>query len=92
MAKPALDLQPVCFSSVSLTPACCIFPISKGQGHLTPLYIFLRITYLFEREKEREYTRAVEGIEGEGDKFSSRLLAEHGAGHGAPSQDPDTMT
>ena len=43
--------------------------------------------YLREREREQ-----AEGTEGEGQRTSSRLRAEHGAPSGSPSHDPEIMT
>ena len=52
--------------------------------------IFKKRIYLFEREREHACAQAREGRRRE--RISSKFCAEHGAGHGTPSHNPEIIT
>ena len=54
------------------------------------IHILFKDLFILERERACAWAR--EGGRGRGERISSRLPTEHGAGLGARSQDPEIMT
>ena len=80
------DISPQCRNEPFASYMNCL---TFKCGSFSLIYILLFKIYLFTLEREGESTS---GGMGRGRKSSSRLLAEQGAWHGAPSQDPNIMT
>ncbi|XP_064444042.1 sterile alpha motif domain-containing protein 12 isoform X2 [Mirounga angustirostris] len=85
-----------CWVFICLSSGWAVAALTASRGcpysFVSPLiYFFFKDVFIYFRESERHSVHRGGG-EAEGERISSRVLAEHGAPRSTPSQDPEIVT